>query len=90
MARAFDPDMPGRTATDEPQAAASGCVPFRPMLILLNKPFGVLCQFTDRRVPPRRTLAEFIGDSDVYPAGRLDYNSEGLLVLSDDGALRTG
>jgi len=57
------------------------------MLILLNKPFGVLCQFTDRRVPPRRTLAEFIGDSDVYPAGRLDYNSEGLLVLSDDGAL---
>ena len=39
------------------------------MLILFNKPYGVLCQFTDRSVPPRRTLAEFIRDSDVYPAG---------------------
>lgn len=57
------------------------------MLILFNKPFGVLCQFTDRSVPARRTLAEFIHVAGVYPAGRLDFDSEGLLVLTDDGAL---
>jgi 23S rRNA pseudouridine2457 synthase len=57
------------------------------MLILLNKPYGVLCQFTDRSTPPRRTLAQFVRHEDVYAAGRLDYDSEGLLVLTDDGAL---
>ncbi len=57
------------------------------MLILLNKPYGVLCQFTDRSTPPRRTLAEFVRQKNVYAAGRLDYDSEGLLVLTDDGAL---
>ncbi|MFC4820027.1 pseudouridine synthase [Dokdonella ginsengisoli] len=57
------------------------------MLILLNKPYGVLCQFTDRSAPPRRTLAEFVRQKNVYAAGRLDYDSEGLLVLTDDGAL---
>jgi 23S rRNA pseudouridine2457 synthase len=57
------------------------------MLIALNKPYGVLCQFTDRSVPPRRTLAEFVDIADVYPAGRLDHDSEGLLLLTDDGAL---
>ncbi len=57
------------------------------MLIAFNKPFNVLCQFTDRSVPPRRTLAEFGLPPDVYPAGRLDYDSEGLLLLTDDGAL---
>lgn len=56
-------------------------------LIALNKPYGVLCQFTDRSIPPRRTLAEFVDVPDVYPAGRLDYDSEGLLLLTDDGAL---
>ena len=57
------------------------------MLIALNKPFNVLCQFTDRSVPPRRTLAEFGLPADVYAAGRLDYDSEGLLLLTDDGVL---
>jgi 23S rRNA pseudouridine2457 synthase len=58
-----------------------------PMLIALNKPYGVLCQFTDRSVPARRTLAEFGLPADVYAAGRLDHDSEGLLLLTDDGAL---
>ena len=62
------------------------------MLLALNKPYGVLCQFTDRGGShqsgrPRRTLAEFIDVPDVYPAGRLDFDSEGLLLLTDDGAL---
>jgi 23S rRNA pseudouridine2457 synthase len=57
------------------------------VLIAFNKPFNVLCQFTDRSEPKRRTLAEFVKVADVYPAGRLDYDSEGLLLLTDDGAL---
>jgi 23S rRNA pseudouridine2457 synthase len=57
------------------------------MLIAYNKPYGVLCQFTDRSAPPRRTLAEFGMPPDAYPAGRLDFDSEGLLLLTDDGAL---
>lgn len=74
------------------------------MLIAFNKPYGVLCQFTDaaqerasvaraghteaaRSLPPRRTLAEFGLPAGVYPAGRLDFDSEGLLLLTDDGRL---
>lgn len=57
------------------------------MLLALNKPFHVLCQFTDRSTPARRTLAEFGLPAGVYPAGRLDHDSEGLLLLTDDGAL---
>ncbi len=56
-------------------------------LLLFNKPFNVLCQFTDRNDPPRRTLAEFGLPPGVYAAGRLDYDSEGLLLLTNDGAM---
>ncbi len=57
------------------------------MLIAFNKPYGVLCQFTDRSTPPRPTLAGFGLPAEVYPAGRLDFDSEGLLLLTDDGGL---
>ena len=58
------------------------------MLAIFNKPFNVLSQFTDRHEPPRPTLADYIEHTHIYPIGRLDLDSEGLLVLTDDGALR--
>jgi 23S rRNA pseudouridine2457 synthase len=56
------------------------------VLITFNKPFGVVCKF--RPEPGKRTLADYIDVPDVYPAGRLDTDSEGLLLLTDDGALQ--
>ena len=56
------------------------------MLIAFNKPFGVMCKF--RPEPGRRTLADYISVANVYPAGRLDTDSEGLLLLTDDGTLQ--
>jgi 23S rRNA pseudouridine2457 synthase len=56
------------------------------MLILLNKPFQVLSQFRD--ADGRPTLGDYVDVADVYPAGRLDFDSEGLILLTDDGKLQ--
>jgi len=56
------------------------------MLIALNKPFGVISKFSPE--PGKRTLADYVPVRSVYPAGRLDTDSEGLLLLTDDGALQ--
>ena len=59
-------------------------------LLLFNKPYNVLSQFTDRGTAgsTRQTLSDFIDVAGVYPAGRLDLDSEGLLLLTDDGRLQ--
>jgi 23S rRNA pseudouridine2457 synthase len=56
------------------------------VLVALNKPFGVVTKFSPE--PGKRTLADYVPIRNVYPAGRLDTDSEGLLLLTDDGALQ--
>jgi 23S rRNA pseudouridine2457 synthase len=60
------------------------------LIVLFNKPYGVLCQFSDKGADgaERQTLADYIDTPGIYPAGRLDLDSEGLLVLTDDGRLQ--
>ncbi len=55
-------------------------------ILLFNKPYGVICQFSKDGLHP--TLADYIAVPDVYPAGRLDTDSEGLLLLTGDGKLQ--
>ena len=76
-----------RTVPADRSRSANVVAPVRPEIVLFNKPFGVLCQFS-RDGSAKPTLADFVPVPDVYPAGRLDADSEGLVILTADGALQ--